>query len=1739
MLPNRKLNSVRSESLDTGYMSLPQNSGRSSISINEETEQISVCDLKLCHKKGVSYSFINSDILYGDSFEVSSFTPFRNSSLVLRNLDKLVKLKLLSRFNQWKNNQSPNKTSKLFIMISIIHRIFSKRGKRVFSPPRVIKDADEIMTRTIKKIIQIKQRLFESAFIRWKYYKYAIYLKEKAVVFYRACQSAGHLFKDAFLIWKHKIMVRDSIKRTAATDKVSRVLNKAFRSRFRLFVFKTYLNMGPKRASGVFAALFLKKAQENKRLGTEKWKGFVMAVRGKNRQRRKDRKLVKLFRSWDKVLFRSLKKAWNLLRPVGDKKKLCRVVAVRMKLKRNQAWDCLKGLNGGDKKKGKGFKMQIVLMKVARKRQRAGFLGFLPGRVLEGSLGVFQELYRSRLRFALIEMRLYLSGSKVDEIKESTKFIRRNHRKIMLRTTKLAGKTMNFYCKNLLKRYFNAVISASEAQKSKQLSVKAASKYLAKKPKSFISKWKEFTSLRTNAIYRASLNSQRIQVIMQKVPLRTLKSFYSLIFERRSQVKVATRVFTRHMGKKPKSVLVRWQKTIEAIDQGLLLDACRSQKLKSSLNKVIQMGLKEVFFQLTSKPLNVSIQIKSIFKSFQIRLKQVFDRWRSSALQANFKKQFDDLRGKSLIAPIKNLIKSRSLLVFQSIAISQPRSLRLIRKSLSTFKSNLSKTLQTWRLSSLALKANSAKYKLSSIILRKKLGQVLQSKLQTYFQVFHSESNSKLTKLLGMYLFKLEDLPRKVFNVWRFFVLGCKTKTILDNRTCERIKKQLNCILHKTLRNTVLRILGNGRLVKGCFFKVNSLFSNRLRRVFGDWKKFTYFCSKHKLLDAFRRHQLKMTLNKMLSRTTFVTFHRIKGAGNFAKSVFKSMIIAKLRKVESCFNQWRSYQEVSKYKNSLMKNLVGFKLKSKLAQLIQLRVPVYLKQIFGLNSKKLKTSVRTFVFFVKGLERKCFYMWKNKATLLKLNEIRRKFNGVKVFQDFKRIEVRLSKDFLYKIVKGGDSLMRKFEKYFIRGLEMNFCKWRKLVGDRKLDLKRNEFNGLELMLGFFSIINRGLAMGFRRIIGSSDMRYKLKSVVKNYDKGLMRILHCWKDKSSQSFMKKVKQSHLKSSSLILKRLLETQCLNSQKSVFKNLISLQKKLNSLSKIKSTFIKNFKAHLLNFKTISSQIRSKSLQTAIRASCLFLSLKLPISRLKYFYIHTLIHSQCSLPSNPVKKFSLLWIQHYKQQLLSSWLGWVKFVDKCRQGKLLDACRSLNLRQHLENIHKATTRKTLDRVLGQGNQVRGYLRRMVFQIQKQQNSSFLAWKNLASEQRLAKIWKKFRASTLRSIAGRVSDKQLKTSFERIIGNGKRVLGHLMRVFSHFKYKYFRSFSGWKEKMLKLKGRDSERASKLFFAFSRAGHSYVRKVIEVITGDTRIRKGLNKLVVALRKTQLQVIQVLRARVDKIKTIKKINGSFIISKHVLSYLKRLVSFYYLTWKNLEYLRKRRLLRKSIGKIIQKMSINYESGFWKWKFVLTKCGKQLNPRHSIFFKRISAVASSYQTRLGQYALFKLVLNYKSQQSGHRVTLPKAIAKLIKDNEGEKTKAAEAVRCPESSEENGKISRVGALEVLFLQLQSVKLKKLSWVLSALDSNFRYSDGFDKERDLFKEKLAKLRYERQSLLDDNNTLRVHNDNLISSLEKNTDDLQQISLSLDYLKMNSMFRAIERVFIYNLLASFYKLNN
>ena len=86
----------------------------------------------------------------------------------------------------------------MFTMISILHRIFIFKAKRVYNPPRIIKDADEIMRRTFKKLIQIKDTLLNSAVIRWKNFKNICKIREKSKILFKIHSMSENRRRDAF-----------------------------------------------------------------------------------------------------------------------------------------------------------------------------------------------------------------------------------------------------------------------------------------------------------------------------------------------------------------------------------------------------------------------------------------------------------------------------------------------------------------------------------------------------------------------------------------------------------------------------------------------------------------------------------------------------------------------------------------------------------------------------------------------------------------------------------------------------------------------------------------------------------------------------------------------------------------------------------------------------------------------------------------------------------------------------------------------------------------------------------------------------------------------------------------------------------------------------------------------------------------------------------------------------------------------------------------------------------------------------------------------------------------------------------------------------------------------------------------------------------------------------------------------------------------------------------------------------
>mmetsp|Transcript_26696 Transcript_26696/g.4754 ORF Transcript_26696/g.4754 Transcript_26696/m.4754 type:complete len:86 (-) Transcript_26696:202-459(-) len=77
----------------------------------------------------------------------------------IRSFGRLPRIALHEAINQWrgdgKNLGIKDNSSKLMGMVASLHRIFTKKARRVLNPPMIVKDADEIMRRMIKRLMGI------------------------------------------------------------------------------------------------------------------------------------------------------------------------------------------------------------------------------------------------------------------------------------------------------------------------------------------------------------------------------------------------------------------------------------------------------------------------------------------------------------------------------------------------------------------------------------------------------------------------------------------------------------------------------------------------------------------------------------------------------------------------------------------------------------------------------------------------------------------------------------------------------------------------------------------------------------------------------------------------------------------------------------------------------------------------------------------------------------------------------------------------------------------------------------------------------------------------------------------------------------------------------------------------------------------------------------------------------------------------------------------------------------------------------------------------------------------------------------------------------------------------------------------------------------------------------------------------------------------------------------------------
>ena len=513
-------------------------------------------------------------------------------------------------------------------------------------------------------------------------------------------------------------------------------------------------------------------------------------------------------------------------------------------------------------------------------------------------------------------------------------------------------------------------------------------------------------------------------------------------------------------------------------------------------------------------------------------------------------------------------------------------------------------------------------------------------------------------------------------------------------------------------------------------------------------------------------------------------------------------------------------------------------------------------------------------------------------------------------------------------------------------------------------------------------------------------------------------------------------------------------------------------------------------------------------------------------------------------IKHMFRLWEVELMNNVKGVWGMWRDFVARTKRGELMDAVKTQRLKIALENVPRRTMRGSFERIIGDGSRVKGALRRLELTASKIRDSAFLIWKDFIVTRRQQMSLKDLRAQQLKNNMKALPARILRDAILRMLGDGTKVTGCLRRLAIIIKNQQKESLLKWHQKIISLGSNALSKGNKIRYVLESVARRTVKGAFNKILGDLRAKRGVIRMIRNLVNQQRCAVERLRERVCKLRMIKKVNSAYILMKMLGGKFDQMVAGRFRMWKNQEYIRRMRLMRRALMHMVFYASINFENGFWKWKFVMTRFGDDVNPKHALMQRRLSQVCYNYQTRLKQFSLFKVLLFFRqtvgTQGSKKSVQNVSSLVKAQRNEQARSpsperrdSKVTPSVRGSVSTDAAGKLSKeelvgvnqLGGAEVIALQLRNCRFRNLAVGFASVSVFSKQIGVFDDERTRLIEQINELRYDKHSLLEDNTALRHHNEALIDNLEKTNMNFQSLSLHLDQMRLGRMVRVISKM--------------
>ena len=1263
---------------------------------------------------------------------------------------------------------------------------------------------------------------------------------------------------------------------------------------------------------------------------------------------------------------------------------------------------------------------------------------------------------------------------------------------------------------------------------------------LKKKPKEAFDRWRKYVQAINNKEIMDNVRSQKVLICLNNVAKRRLRDATQRIAGEGDKVKGAIKKIYTTMQRMPKTAIEKWRKYIEGLKRNDFFDNLRGAKLLNCLTRIPLRVIRDASQRINGDGSKVKGAIKSIVSAINNIPRLALDKWRKYVNLCKQKGILDNVRSHKLLLSMERISKSTLKDASERIigkTFNSPKVKEGLKTMEQVLKRRPKEAFDKWNKFLKNIKDMMLLDNVRTQKLKIALTNVPRRTLRDAYQRIIGEGD-KVKGALKNIVNAFAKLTKRSIEKWKQYIHLCKSKTILDNLRSEKLKSTLSKIHLRTLKDCQERIVGEGSKVKGALRRILLAGQKKPKCAFENWKKFVASCKNNSILDLVKSQKLLNAMTKIALRTLRDANIRIIGDGDTVKGAIRRIIIQLNKNTRTAYNKWRDFL-AQVHEKRVFDNNRAQKLLQALEKVPRRTIKSITERILGEGNQALG-ALRRFAIVSQKLPKAAVELWKKYVDNCKKGMIMDNLRTYKMKDHMIQVPRKLLKEIFERIARGEKKCKDKLNMLakIHNKKPLRACNgWKTNV---EVDKVMKPLIANRLRFALVKLPLRNLRKVFEMLFHKDQAQGAIRRMFIVYNSMSKRAFANWKE-----YMMKCRRGDVydmmraQKLSTFMNRIPSRILRNS---VMRVLGDGSRAIGMLRLLANKAQQRPREAIKVWRDYIDRCKRGDLFDRMRSQKLLIVMKSLTMRTLREAARGMITAQ-----DKIKHMFRLWEVELAKNTKTVWTEWKHFVERTKRGELLDAVKTQKLRKCVENVPKRVLRDAFERVIGDGNRVKGALRRLEICCGKIRDSAYYLWKDVVIKNRTRDSLRRLKAQQLKASLQTIPQRILKDALDRIIGDGTKVLGSLRRLAISFKKIQKDAFIRWREKILNKQSCNLSKGNKIRFALESVYKRTLKGALNKILGDLRARRGVARMGRNLLNQQKSAIERVRDRVMKLRMIKKVNSAYILMKMFKLKADIMIKGRFRMWKNMESIRKLRLMRRAMMHMLFYATINFENAFWKWKFVLTIRGLDLNPKHSIMQKRLSQVAHNYQKRLEQFALFKLILFFRSTTANTQPKKPiqHIVSSLVKASRKEEiprspsperkteSKIPISVRGSVSTDAVGKLSKeeligvnqLGGAEVIALQIRNLKTRNVAIAFSNVLIYSKQVGVFDDERSRLIEQINELRYDKHSLLEDNTALRHHNEALIDNLEKTNVNFQSLSLHLDQMRLGRMVRVISKM--------------